>query len=802
MASTHPHKGLPPTPRSSASVSRPSPLAPTDQLSAAESCPSSTIPSPAPLTEASLATSNTTPLSEAGARDEPDATIVEALTGSKDRLFVLKLGEDFDTLLGERGSTPGKRCTYTIASSYQRMLVHRCAQYYRLIIEVDGKTIAVGMGPESRVPKSRIAEIAPQEKATAPAFKIMRRSADERARAKQPGRSDSTEEDQGDGFAGTDEVKRRAQMTIEERTAAYEQARSRIFEGFQEKEVQPSPPPAKRDSGNAEPRWMDKQRRPDLSSSSRGSPIPQDGSVPAQYYPQMLYNPNAPSGQPHSLQYDPSGGQQMQYPMYGAQPAYYPVYGYYQQPQFDPRQGHPGMQMYPPPPATYPSFPPQHAATWPQPQHPQPLPPVQFQPQPQPQAQPMQGPVDTRFAFPHMPQQPVRQVQSMPPPMQPQMQGHMQMVPQQNDPFPPAQYMQSYHYGGMVHQPVLVPTPLEGPSSAHSSRSVSRNGHGQGHGSVGSNGGGTKGSRSAAHPSTWSTSTVATPMRSVTGMNRRLSAGSSSASAYSSSGGGAGSGSRTPADETASVASSTSSSSSRRTYTSTSTTSKHPLPPRPDWAVGLLSDTSLSRATSSSSTDSRLRLGSRSSSNNQIPRASSVKLNPVANAADFPPLNGNGNNVGGPNGALNGGIRAGTGAWGRDASPASLFGNAVGPGGASPLGVGVGGGPNNSSTGSLNAPGSGSNLPSAGGMSANANANRHRFDATEGFERPAPKSWALYNPGTGAGPAALPAQVQGIQEGGVNSNPGADSSVGAGNALAEQVAKLSVGDGEKVTSGA
>ncbi|KAG9089840.1 hypothetical protein FRC06_001365, partial [Ceratobasidium sp. 370] len=624
--------------------------------------------------EASLATSNTAPPSEAGARDEPDATIVEALNGPKDRLFVLKLGEDFDTLLNERGSTPGKRCTYTIASSYQRMLVHRCAQYYRLVIEVDNKTITVGIGPESRVPKSRIAEIAPQEKATTPAFKIMRRSADERARAKQPGRSDSTEEDQGDGTAGTDEVKRRPQMTIEERTAAYEQARSRIFEGFQEKEVQPSPPPIKRDSGNAEPRWVDKQRRSDLSSSSRGSPIPQDGSVPAQYYPPMLFNPNAPSGQPQPLhQYDPSGGQQIQYPMYGAQPTYYPVYGYYPQPQFDPRQGPPGMQMYPPPPpTTYPSFPPQHAATWPQPQHPQPPPPSQFQPQPQPQAQHM---VDAqRFAFPQMLQQPVRQPQSMPPPMPPQMQGHMQMIPQQNDPFPPAQYMQPYHYGGMMHQPVLVPTPAEGPSSAHSSRSVSRNGHGQGHGSVGSNGG-TKGPRSAVHASAWSTSTVATPMRSVTGINRRLSAGSSSASAYSSSGGGAGSGSRTPADETASVASSTSSSSSRRTYTSTSTTSKHPLPPRPDWAVGLLPDPPLSRATSSSSTDSRLRLGSRSSSNNQIPRAPSVKLNPAANPADFPPLNGNGN-VGGPNGTLNGGIRAGTGAWGRDGSPASLFGNA------------------------------------------------------------------------------------------------------------------------------
>ncbi|KAG8728460.1 hypothetical protein FRC12_021740, partial [Ceratobasidium sp. 428] len=142
---------LPPTPRTSASVSRPSPLAAPDQLSAAQSCPPSTIPSPVPSTEASLVAFNTAPPpSEIGGRDEPDATIIEALNGSKDRLFVLKLGEDFDMLLSERGSTPGKRCTYSISSSYQRMLVHRCAQYYRLVIEVDGKAIAVSVGPDSR----------------------------------------------------------------------------------------------------------------------------------------------------------------------------------------------------------------------------------------------------------------------------------------------------------------------------------------------------------------------------------------------------------------------------------------------------------------------------------------------------------------------------------------------------------------------------------------------------------------------------------------------------------------------------
>ncbi|GAB1518155.1 hypothetical protein RhiTH_001214 [Rhizoctonia solani] len=667
--------------------------------------------SPSPSTDLSLPTSTSAASSDPGTRDEPDPTIIEALNSSKDRLFVLKLGDDFDSLLNERG-TPGKRCTYVPPSSYQRMLVHRCAQYYKLLIEADAKTISVMLGPESRAPKSRISEIVPMEQAPAPAFKIMRRNVDERARAKQPGRADSTGDDQPDGTAPSEDLKRRAQMTIEERTAAYNQARSRIFEGFQEKDDPPSTPPTRRDSANSEPRWVDKQRRSDLSSSSRGSPAPQDmTTIPASYYPPMLFNPNAPSAPVHSpQQYEPNATQPPPVPyMYG--PQYYPMYAYYPQPQYDPRQGPaPGMQMYAPPPpppqgVAYP-FPPQHAATWP--------PPIQSQPQPQPQIQPE----TQRHAFP-----------PMPPPPQPGRHMHVQ-----NDPFPPHQYMQPYQCAGYMHQPVLIPTPPDAPGSSHSSRSGSRNGY-SGHASNGSNGG-AKGPRAPVGP--WGTPTLATPMRDLTGPNRRLSTSSSSTSAYSGSGGGAGSGSRTPADETASIASSASSSSSRRTYTSTSTTSKHPLPARPDWAVGLMAEPNLSRTTSTSSTDSRLRMTSRSSSGNQIPRAGSGPVKLGANTTDFPPLNSNGN------GTANNGARAG--AWGREGSPANLFNSTMTP----------------------------PPVPPAAGR---------RFEETDSIGRPVPKSFGLYNPTTGAGPAALPAQVRTPQEG--------------ADALVDQVSKLSVTDGGK-----
>lgn len=101
---------------------------------------------------------------------------------------------------------------------------------------------------------------------------------------------------------------------------------------------------------------------------------------------------------------------------------------------------------------------------------------------------------------------------------------------------------------------------------------------------------------------------------------------------------------------------------------------------------------------------------------------------------------------------------------------------------------GMGRGPNMS-----NSPGG--NFNNAG---MNANANPARFEETDSFGRPPPKSFGLYNPGTGTGPAALPVQVRNAQEGGLN----ATSQAGSTDALAEQVAKMNVGEGGKIGSGA
>lgn len=80
---------------------------------------------------------------------EVDPSIVEALKSSKDRLYVLKLAESMEELIRER--SVGLRLDLRPASSYQRLLVHRCAGYYNLQQEPLPHTIGVIMTPESRM---------------------------------------------------------------------------------------------------------------------------------------------------------------------------------------------------------------------------------------------------------------------------------------------------------------------------------------------------------------------------------------------------------------------------------------------------------------------------------------------------------------------------------------------------------------------------------------------------------------------------------------------------------------------------
>lgn len=185
--------------------------------------------------------------SHAGGDTQVDPQILEALK-SKDRLYVLKLGEIMEGLIKEGRD----KAELTPSTSYQRLLVHRCSGYYKLTPESDtgNKSILVHLNTDSRVPPRRLCELIPAEEASLPAFKIMRRSPpDYRSKSHshpsseggdlsdpEPSEAGSLSSDRAFSSypynRGSGSSKKR--LTIEEREAAYNQARSRIFMGFDE----------------------------------------------------------------------------------------------------------------------------------------------------------------------------------------------------------------------------------------------------------------------------------------------------------------------------------------------------------------------------------------------------------------------------------------------------------------------------------------------------------------------------------------------------------------------------------------
>ncbi|KAL5512958.1 hypothetical protein ACEPAH_3356 [Sanghuangporus vaninii] len=183
-----------------------------------------------------------------------DPQIIEALK-SKDRLFVLKLGEQMETLISEKNHSSRFKFTVSPENQYQRLLVHRCAQYYKLAPENDpvprdksgARDMTVSITQEGRIPLRRIFELVPAEHTNHPTFKIMMRRSDiDRRRQKSSiSRPGSTAGEDGElsdpgpsesGSLGSRSTTSKKRMTIQEREAAYEAARSRIFMNFEEKE--------------------------------------------------------------------------------------------------------------------------------------------------------------------------------------------------------------------------------------------------------------------------------------------------------------------------------------------------------------------------------------------------------------------------------------------------------------------------------------------------------------------------------------------------------------------------------------
>ncbi|KAI9063998.1 hypothetical protein FKP32DRAFT_1591411 [Trametes sanguinea] len=596
---------------------------------------------------------------------EPDEQILEALRSSKDRIYVLKLGEQMEALIKDRRV----RIDLTPATSYQRLLVHRCSAYYKLSPETDPitKNIVVYCRADSRIPSRRICELVPVEESAQPAIQIMRRP---RGRQhSQPGSTAGEDADTSDvdaseaGSIGSRSNAASAAAkrfkTIEEREAEYNEARSRIFMGFQEKEKEKEKDMSASsstfslvsgsgstsggrgssigdldDSASSAPtesEWSGPITRGDKRDSRRGGgsttssrslrssgPSYTNGSgssrnsratSPSFTYPTLYEPASAPP-------YD-----QTQYnPQLPPPAGYVPHYGY---PPYNAPPGQPYMGQYYYPPYGYPA-PPQHS----DPATPGSVEQVYHSPNPPQQPAynpPYMWPNSPPPGQPPVPPHPVQHQHSQPAgaPSQPDMHpsAHpmppMQNIPQY-PPFQPPQPMYPYAIPGyypQTYQPgaPMGPPPMPGhayppgpmPDSMHAgpghvaspeapnlSRTSSRNSNGHSS-TVGKRGGPrTRGAWNYGPGMNMGNHAYNPPGPPPNGMGvndaygPRLNANMRRTSGTSSSSGSAGA--RTPADETSSTASSsTTSSSSRRTFTSTSTSSKHPLPARPDWAVGL-----------------------------------------------------------------------------------------------------------------------------------------------------------------------------------------------------------------------
>ncbi|KAF9643711.1 hypothetical protein BDM02DRAFT_3191297 [Thelephora ganbajun] len=586
--------------------------------------------------------------------------IIEALR-SKDRLFVLKLGEQMEALINERKT----RIDLNPTTSYQRLLVHRCSAYYRLAPENDptSKGITVYPTADSKIPPRRIAELVPLEETAQPAFKIMRRVQQDRTKLKPASQAGSiagedadlsdldpfeTGSQGGRSNATGNNSHHKKYMTIEEREAAYNEARSRIFMDFEEKEKVKEKVKEKDMSANSftfsqvsgsasTSAGRDSGSVGDIedSLSSVATESEWSGPVTRNEKPRRSGSGNTSAGSSRSLRSFNNGGSshnsRATSPSFSYASLYEPPPASYDQPQYigHPPIGYNHAYMYTPypPPSGQPmgqGAVPQYPYYQPYPYHPQhphsdPTSPSMgepmFHPQPHPHSQSQQQlPYPPQYMWPPghhpPPPQPPQHTQSAPPqPVHPS--STPNVAPPQGSGYPQQFIPPSGQYG---HYPMpYYPPHPQGPPSTQPSHPMPHihsqlyhpDNNGQGHRPVignqnpsvdshnGRRGGGHNNRRNAPKVrTTWSYGpgpggfqyhnnngdTVGPRLTP----SRRTSGNSSA-------------GSRTPGDEASSTASSsTTSSSSRHTYTSTSTTSKHPLPARPDWAVGLKAQPTLS----------------------------------------------------------------------------------------------------------------------------------------------------------------------------------------------------------------
>ncbi|KAF8474893.1 hypothetical protein BDZ91DRAFT_690594 [Kalaharituber pfeilii] len=293
--------------------------------------------------------------------DDPDPRLVDALGNPRDRPFILKLEQDVITFISgslDSFDTPP-------INSYYRMLVHKIAEFYRLthIASPDAiDCVRLFRGNAARIPAVKLTDIAtskpPPEtpQANPQMVKIMRR------KSPSDKGGDGASDHSGSGKSANDApaADPSRPMTREEKEAAYQLARARIFGDFKE-----SPPESPSPSRGLERPPLQRRNKDDDGFQSRSHfypvppPFPTYDTSANRFAPIQSTmpgfngqnpNPNPPPLNPAANTFNPKVSPFMpgrpQAPTYPTYPQQYPV-------PFTPGNGYPLHQPLQTPHAPY-----------------------------------------------------------------------------------------------------------------------------------------------------------------------------------------------------------------------------------------------------------------------------------------------------------------------------------------------------------------------------------------------------------------------------------------------------------------
>ncbi|GAB5586586.1 hypothetical protein Unana1_01486 [Umbelopsis nana] len=166
-----------------------------------------------------------------------DAVILAALRKPQDRLFLLKLDLEFESFINNPQRV---RLDFPQMNSYQRLIVHRVATYFKLthLFDPVRRSIYLCKNVSTEIPAVRFADLIEREEepvVSTPKFQIMRRLSSDRGHRK----GDVSPADSNQSSDSKSAMDRK-QMTLEERKVAYEEARARIFQDFESNSAETS----------------------------------------------------------------------------------------------------------------------------------------------------------------------------------------------------------------------------------------------------------------------------------------------------------------------------------------------------------------------------------------------------------------------------------------------------------------------------------------------------------------------------------------------------------------------------------